>query len=72
MLEKEPYCVFYATKFFRGKDDLKLTTGLQKTYGSQNKRNRKTKKTFDLKERTLDALELWKMLMNPFVLELTF
>ena len=29
------------------KDGLKLTTGLQKTYTSQNKRNRKTKKNFD-------------------------
>ena len=29
------------------KDGLKLTTGIQKTYVSQNKRNRKTKKTFD-------------------------
>ena len=28
------------------KDGLKLTTGIQKTYVSQNKRNRKTKKTF--------------------------
>ena len=29
------------------KDGLKLTTGMQKTYVSPNKRNRKTKKTFD-------------------------
>ena len=29
------------------KDGLKITTNIQKTYGSQNKRNRKTKKTFD-------------------------
>ena len=29
------------------KDGLKLTTGIQKTYASQNKHNRKTKKTFD-------------------------
>ena len=29
------------------KDGLKLTTGIQKAYASQNKRNRKTKKTFD-------------------------
>ena len=29
------------------KDGLKLTTGIQKTYVSLNKRNRKTKKTFD-------------------------
>ena len=29
------------------KDGLKLTTFIQKTYASQNKRNRKTKKTFD-------------------------
>ena len=29
------------------KDGLKLTTSIQKTYASQNKRNRKTKKTFD-------------------------
>ena len=29
------------------KDVLKLTTGIQKTYVSPNKRNRKTKKTFD-------------------------
>ena len=28
---------------------LKLTTGIQKTYVSRNKRNRKTKKTFDYK-----------------------
>ena len=31
------------------KNGLKLTTGTQKTYASQNKRNRKTKKTFDCK-----------------------
>ena len=54
------------------KDSLKLTTGIQKTYVSQNKRNRKTKKTLIMKERTLDALQLWKMLENPFVLELIF
>ena len=29
------------------KDSLKLTTCIQKTYASQNKRNQKTKKTFD-------------------------
>ena len=29
------------------KDVLKLTTFIQKTYASQNKRNQKTKKTFD-------------------------
>ena len=29
------------------KDSLKLTAGIQKTYASQNKCNRKTKKTFD-------------------------
>ena len=29
------------------KDGLKLTTRIQKTYVSPNKRNRKTKKTFD-------------------------
>ena len=29
------------------KDGLKLITGMQKTYASQNKRNRLTKKTFD-------------------------
>ena len=29
------------------KDDFKLTTGMQKTYAPQNKRNQKTKKTFD-------------------------
>ena len=29
------------------KDGLKFTTGMQKTYVSPNKRNRKTKKTFD-------------------------
>ena len=29
------------------KDGLKLTTGIQKTYVSPNKRNQKTKKTFD-------------------------
>ena len=29
------------------KDGLKLTTGMQKTYVSSNKHNRKTKKTFD-------------------------
>ena len=31
------------------KDDLKLTTGTQKTYASQNKCKRKTKKIFDYK-----------------------
>ena len=54
------------------KDGLKLTPSIQKTYVSQNKRNRKTKKTFDYEERTLDTLQLWKMLENPLVLELTF
>ena len=58
------------------KDGLKLTTGMQKTYVSPNKRNRKTKKTFDyegtLNTGTLDTLELWKILDNLFVLELTF
>ena len=29
------------------KDSLKLTTGIRKTYASQNKQNRKTNKTFD-------------------------
>ena len=47
------------------KDGLKLTTGMQKTYVSPNKRNRKTKKILIMKERTLDTIELWKMLDNP-------
>ena len=53
------------------KDGLKLTTGIQKTYASQNKRYQKTRLLI-MKERTLNALDLWKMLVNPFVLELTF
>ena len=50
------------------KDGLKLTTGIQKTYVSPYKQ----RKLLIMKERILDALELWKMLENPFVLELTF
>ena len=56
------------------KDGLKLTTSIQKTYASQNKRNRKTKKTFNCKgeDTGYTRQELWKMLDNLFVLELTF
>ena len=32
----------------------------------------KRKRLLIMKERTLDALELWKMFLNSFVLELTF
>ena len=54
------------------KDGLKLRTGIQKTYASQNKRNRKTKKAFDYEVEDTGCTRLWKMLVNPFVLELTF
>ena len=44
----ESFCQHLRDKFVTiEKDGLKLTTGIQKTYLSPNKRNRKTKKTFD-------------------------
>ena len=44
----ESFCQHLRDEFVRTeKDGLKLTTGIQKTYVSPNKRNRKTKKTFD-------------------------
>ena len=54
------------------KDGLKLTTCMQKTYASQKNATEKRRRFLIMKERTLDALELWKMLVNPFVLELAF
>ena len=38
----------------------------------QTNETEKRRRLLIMKERTLDALELWKMLENPFVLELTF
>ena len=44
----ESFCQHLRDEFVTTeKDGLKLTTGMQKTYVSQNKRNRKTKKTLD-------------------------
>ena len=44
----ESFCQHLRDEFDKTeKDGLKLTTGMQKTYVSPNKRNRKTKKTFD-------------------------
>ena len=44
----ESFCLHLRDEFVTTeKDGLKLTTGMQKTYVSPNKRNRKTKKTFD-------------------------
>ena len=44
----ESFCLHLRDEFDKTeKDGLKLTTGIQKTYVSPNKRNRKTKKTFD-------------------------
>ena len=44
----ESFCQHLRDEFVRTeKDGLKLTTGMQKTYVSQKKRNRKTKKTLD-------------------------
>ena len=44
----ESFCLHLRNEFDKTeKDGLKLTTGMQKTYVSPNKRNRKTKKTFD-------------------------
>ena len=44
----ESFCPHLRDEFVTiEKDGLKFTTGMQKTYVSQNKRNRKTKKTFD-------------------------
>ena len=46
----ESFCQHLWDKFDTiEKDGLKLTTGVQKAYVSPNKRNRKTKKTFDYK-----------------------
>ena len=46
--EIESFCQHLRYEFdTTEKDGLKLTTGMQKTYVSPNKRNRKTKKTFD-------------------------
>ena len=44
----ESFCQHLRDEFVTTeKDGLKLTTGMQKTYVFPNKRNRKTKKTFD-------------------------
>ena len=44
----ESFCEYLWDEFDTiEKDGLKLTTGMQKSYVSPNKRNRKTKKTFD-------------------------
>ena len=44
----ESFCQHLRDEFVTTeKDGLKLTTGMQKTYVSPNKRNRKTKKTFN-------------------------
>ena len=44
----ESFCQHLRDEFVTTEQDgLKLTTGMQKTYVSPNKRNRKTKKTFD-------------------------
>ena len=46
--EIESFCQHLRDEFvLTEKDGLKLTTGMQKTYVTPNKRNRKTKKTFD-------------------------
>ena len=46
----ESFCQHLRDKFDTiKKDGLKLTTGIQKTYASPNKRNRKTKRTFGYK-----------------------
>ena len=46
--EIESFCQHLRDEFDTiEKDGLKLTTGIQKTYVSPNKRNRKTKKNFD-------------------------
>ena len=54
------------------KDGLKLTTGITKTYRLQTNATEKQKRLLIMKERTLNAQGLWKMLVNSFVLELTF
>ena len=54
------------------KDGLKLATGIQKALCLQTNETEKQRRLLIMKERTLDALELWKMLESPFVLELTF
>ena len=69
----ESFCQHLRDKFNTiKKDDFKLTTGIQKTYVSLNKRNRKTKKTFDYEGEDTGCTRALKMLENPFVLELTF
>ena len=46
--EIESFCQHLRDEFDTiKKDGLKLTTCIRKTYASQNKRNQKTKKTFD-------------------------
>ena len=67
----ENFCQHLREEFLTTeKDGLKLTTDMQKTYVSPNKRNRKTKKTFNYEGEDTEytrALE-----DNPLVLELTF
>ena len=67
----ENFCQHLREEFLTTeKDGLKLTTDMQKTYVSPNKRNRKTKKTFNYEGEDTGytrALE-----DNPLVLELTF
>ena len=56
------------------KDGLKLTPCrlYRKPICLQRNETEKQRRLLIMKERTLDALQLWKMLENPFVLELTF
>ena len=69
----ESFCQHLLDEFVTTeKDGLKLTTDLQKSMCLQTNATEKRRRLLIMKERTLDTLELWKMLENPFVLELTF
>ena len=54
------------------KDGLKLKPVYRKPMCLKTNETEKRRRLLIMKERTLDALELWKMLVNPFLLELTF
>ena len=69
----ESFCQHLRDEFVTTeKDGLKLTTGMQKTYVSPNKRNRKTKKTFDYEGEDTGYNRALEDARQSFVLELTF
>ena len=71
--EIESFCQHLRDEFDTiEKDSLKLTTGIQKTYVSPNKRNRKTKKTFDYEGEDTGCTRALEDVRESFVLELIF